>query len=139
MEGAGGGILGRLSEKVLGWIALALVALGAVAFYQTPAATKAALWSTVWRCAAWLVITGVLPWASRFVLGRVLEAGSNWAGVGLLGALLLLNILSGLLLMTGWPQGAWTWMLVLGMLALAGTYNYLVAEYLTQMRGGLGL
>ncbi len=136
MQGASGGILGRLSEKVLGWIALALLVLGAVAIYQTPAETKAALWSGVWRTLVWLALTAAFPWLARPVLGRVLEAGSNWAGAGLLAGLLALNVASGLLMMTVWPSGAWTWLLVLGMLALAATYNYLVVEYLADTRGG---
>ncbi len=135
METAGGGIFGRLAEKVLGWVALGALILLGVAIYQTPAATKAAIWSGIWRTVAWCVIVAALPWACRWFIGRVIDAGSNWAGVALIGALTAMNVVAALLLMTMWPSGVWTWLLSFGALVLAGSYNYLVCEYLAETSG----
>jgi hypothetical protein len=38
--------------------------------------------------------------------------------------------------MTGWPASFWGWGAALAALAVAGTYNYLVTEYLAEMSGG---
>lgn len=135
METTGGGMFARLGEKVLGWVALAIVALLAVAVYQMPAETKAAIWSGFWRTTVWVVIAAGLPWSAGLFIRRVAAAGTNWAGVGLIAAYLVLDLVAAALLMTGWPSGAWAWIASLGALALAGTYNYLVAEYLADTVG----
>ncbi len=128
-------IWSRLGERVLGWIALGiLVALG-VAIWQTPAGTKAAIWSGVWRTVLWVVVVAALPWSSWFVMSRVVGSGSNWAGAGLLAALVGADVVAALVLMTAWPSGGWMWLLSLGLLSLAGVYNYLVTEYLAEQTG----
>ncbi len=135
METTGGGILGRLGEKVLGWIALGLiVALGAAIVFMEED-TRAAIWSGIWRTIAWIVIVAALPWVSRFFIRRLLEVGSNWAGVVLLAVLVLLDAIAGLVLMGGWPSGGWGWLAALAALAIVGTYNYLVTEYLAEQTG----
>ena len=35
-----------------------------------------------------------------------------------------------------YPNGGWFWFACLAALSLAGTYNYLVTEYLSEMAGG---
>lgn len=129
------GIFGRLGEKVLGWIALLLIVFIGIAIYRMPAETKAAVWSGIWRTAAWVAIAAALPWSSRLFIRRALEAGSNWTGVGLMGALIGADIIAGLLLMTGWPSGGWSWFICLAALGVVGTYNYLVSEYLSEQTG----
>lgn len=129
------GILGRLGEKVLGWIALGLLVAVGIAIYQTPAATKAAIWAGIWRSAVWVGAAAVLPWTARLFIGRILEAGTNWAGVGLVAALTAVDLLVGVLLLTGWPGSVWAWLAALGALGVAGTYNFLVAEYLADRSG----
>lgn len=131
-EAGGGGILGRLGEKVLGWIALALVVCGAIAVWQMPGETKAAIWSAVWRTAVWFGLSAGWPWTAQLCIRRIAAAETNWAGVGLIAALTLGNVVLALLLMTGWPAGAWGWISALSALALAGTYNFLVTEYLAE-------
>lgn len=132
MEVQGGGVLGRLGEKVLGWLALALLILAAVAIWRMPAETKAAVWSGVWRTGAWLAVAAALPWSARWFIARVLEVGSNWAGVALIAAFTAGDLAAAALLMTGWPSGTWAWLAALTALALAGLYNYLVTEYLAE-------
>lgn len=135
METTGGGILSRLGEKVLGWIALALVALGAVAVYQMPAETKTAIWNGAWRSFVWVVLAAVMPWIGKLFIRRVLAFGTNWAGVAWLGGLCAANLIAGVLLLTAWPSGGWGWFAAIGAMALAGTYNYLVTEYLADTSG----
>lgn len=130
-----GGILGRLGEKVLGWIALALLLLAAWAVYQTPAATKAAIWSGVWRTVAWVLFAIAWPWIGALLVRHVAAAGSNWAGLAWLGGLLAGNLLAAALLMTGLPGGLWSWIGALALLAAAATYNFLVSEYLAERAG----
>ena len=136
MEKPGGGILGRLAERVLSLIALAFVVLCAVALYRMEPQTRQAIWAGIWRTAVWLVIAAGLPWITRLFIGRLLEFGSNWAGVGLLAVLVLVDAVAGVVLMKGWPSGGWGWIAALAALAVAGLYNYLVAEYLSQQAGG---
>jgi len=223
-----GGILGRLSEKVLGWIALALLILIGVAIWQMDPVLRTSIWQGAWRTVFWVVIAAALPWSARFFIRRVLDVGSNWAGVSLLAALLVVDLGAGLLLLSGCEatvearrqevvreaedegaaanenplpasvpdstdvgdvvrdkladvaegaadvarqaaerlraeneppaseteteavaaetgvteegedrgHGGWVWFACVAALALAGTYNYLVTEYLSDMAGG---
>lgn len=136
METTGGGILGRLGEKVLGWIALALVIMLGIAIWQMGPEMRGRIWGGIWRTAVWLVIAGALPWTARFFITRILELGSNRAGVVLLAAFVTVNAVAGLILMKGLPSGGWGWIAALAALAVAGTYNYLVTEYLSEQAGG---
>ena len=136
MESPGGGILGRLTERVLSLIALGLVVLCAVALYRMEPQTRQAIWAGIWRTAVWLVIAAGLPWITRLFIGRLLECGSNWAGVVLLAVLVLVDAVAGMVLLAGWPSGGWGWIAAVAALAVAGLYNYLVAEYLSQQAGG---
>lgn len=136
METTGSGLLSRVGERVLSWLALgALLALG-VAIWQMAPETKAAIWSGIWRTGAWLAIVALVPWGVRPVIRRVASAATNWAGLGLLGVLLAVDLVAATLLLTAWPAGIWSWVLAVAALALACTYNYLVAEYLAERFGG---
>ena len=136
MEAPRGGILSRLAEKALGWVVLGLLIALGVALWQMGPARRMAIWSAVWRTAAWVVIAGGLPWVTRFFIKRILAVGSNWAGAVLLVALTAVDAVAGLILLRGWPAGGWGWLAALAALALAGTYNYLVSEYLSEEAGG---
>jgi hypothetical protein len=136
METTGSGILGRISEKMLTWIGLALLVFLAIAIWRMPAETRAAIWSGIWRSGAWVVIAAAVPWSGKLCIGRILETGTNWAGAGLLAALLAVDLIAAALLMTGWPSSLWSWLAAIGALALAVTYNYLVTEYLSETAGG---
>jgi len=136
MEQPTGGIFGRLLERVLSLIALGLVVLAGVALWQMGPQGRAAIWSAIWRTALWLALAAVLPWSARLFIGRVLETGSNWAGLALIAALTVIDLMVGLILMGGLPAGGWGWLAALAALGLAGTYNYFVAEYLAEQAGG---
>lgn len=131
----GGGLLSRVAERALGWVALGLVALGAIAVYQLSAETKAAIWSGAWRSTAWVVFAAAVPWSGWFVVRRLMTAGTNWAGAAWLAVLGLADVVLGLVLMSAWPSGGWGWLAVVGLLAVAATYNYLVTEYLADTSG----
>lgn len=135
MENPGGGILGRVGEKVLGYVALGLLVAGGVALWRSPE-TASAIWNGVWRTAVWIGIAGGLPWIARLFISRIVEIGSNWAGVILLAGLVVVDGVAGVILMSGWPGGGWGWVAALAALAVAGTYNYLVTEYLSEQAGG---
>lgn len=226
METPGGGILGRLGEKILGWVALALLILIAIAIWRMDPALRTAIWQGIWRTIFWVAIAAALPWSARFFIRRILDAGTNWADIGLLAVFAAVDLGAGLLLLSGCdatveakrlavaseveggpPQeesslpavppngdmagvvrdkladvaegaadvakkaaeqlrgdegggasgaetdaaaveaeaaedeaggghGGWFWFACLAALALAGTYNYLVTEYLSEMAGG---
>lgn len=136
METSGGGILGRLSEKVLGYIALGLIVLAGIALWQMGPEGRGAVWGAIWRTAVWLGIAAALPWITRLFVTRIVEIGSNWAGVALIASLTAVNLVAGLILMGGLPGGGWGWVAALAVLAVAGTYNYLVTEYLSEEAGG---
>jgi len=136
METTGGGILARLSEKMLTWIGLALLVFLVIAIWKMPPETRAAIWSGIWRSVVWVVIAAAVPWSAKLYIRRILDARTNWAGAGLLAGLVAVDVIAALLLMTGWPGGVWSWLAAIGALAVAGTYNYLVTEYLSEMAGG---
>lgn len=135
MEGTGGGILGRLGEKILGWIAFALIVALGFGIYKIGAPGRQALWEAIWRTSLWVAVAAALPWTARLFIRRVLETGSNWAGVVLIAGYVLIDALLGVILLNGFPTGGWGWLLALAALALAGTYNFLVAEYLSEQTG----
>ena len=226
MEVPSGGILARLGEKFLGWIGLALLVLIGIAIWRMDPVLRTAIWQGVWRTILWIALAAALPWSARFYIRRILGVGSNWAGVGLLAALVLVDLGAGLLLLSGCDtaveakrlavandepeatqpsdaalpsapkttdvtdavrerladvaegaanvasktaerlrvdedreakevetavagagtessaekagrgHGGWFWLACLAALALAGTYNYLVTEYLAETAGG---
>jgi len=136
METPRGGILGRLAEKTLGWIILGLLIFVGIMIWKMEPETRAAIWSSIWRTVVWGVIAAGVPWSAKLFIRRILDAGTNWAAVGLLGGLLAVDIIAAILLMTGWPGSVWSWLAAIGALAVAGTYNYLVTEYLSEMAGG---
>jgi len=136
MEAPRGGIFGRLGEKILGWIALGLLIFLGWTIYQMSAETKAAIWGGIWRTIVWVVIAAGLPWVTRLFVKRILDVGSNWAGFVLIAVLVLVDAVAGLILMRGWPAGGWGWTAALTALAIAGSYNYLVTEYLAEQAGG---
>ena len=123
------GIFGRLGEKVLGWIALALLIGIAYGIYQMPAETKAVVWKGIWTTLAWIAIAAAAPWSARLFMRRIMEVASNWAAAGLVGGFVLIDLIAGLIL-KDFPDGGWSWFFSLAALAVAGTYNYLVMEYL---------
>jgi hypothetical protein len=131
-----GGILARLGEKVLGWIALGMLILLGIGIWQMGPEGRGALWSGIWRTAVWLVVATVLPWSVRLLITRLLEISSNWVGVALLAGLTLVNLGLGLILLQGLPSGVWGWLSSLAALAIVATYNYLVTEYLAEQAGG---
>ncbi len=136
MENTGGGILGRLGEKVLGWVALALIVVLGVAIWRMGPEMRGAILSGIWHTILWVVIAGALPWLSRLFIRRILEIGSNVASLILIASYTLINLVVGIVLMGGLPGGGWGWLAALAALAVAGTYNYLVNEYLAEQAGG---
>jgi hypothetical protein len=135
METTGGGILGRLGEKVLGWVALALIVLLGVGIWRMGPEARGAILDGIWRTLCWIVVAAALPWSARLFIGRLLAVGSNWAGFGLLAVFAVVDVVAGLALMGGLPTGGWGWFAGLAALAVAGTYNYWVAEYLAETSG----
>ncbi len=136
MDQPGGCLLGRVGEKVLGYVALGLLVLLGVALWRMGPEGRAAVWNAIWRTVLWLIVAAALPWSVRLFIGRLLEIGSNWAGVALIAGLTAVDLVVGLVLLCGLPSGGWTWVAGLVALAIAGTYNYLVAEYLAEQAGG---
>lgn len=131
-----GGILGRLGEKMLGWIAFALILLAAIGVYQMGPERRGAILDGIWHSLLWLAIIAAVPWSVKLFIKPLLEVGENWVGLVLLAGLMLIDGIAGFLLMTGWPGGLWGWTAVTAALGIAGTYNYLVTAYLADMAGG---
>jgi hypothetical protein len=139
METSGGhmlGILGKLGDKILTMIALALVLLGAYALYRLGPEGRGALWAGIVNTIAWVVIAAAVPWSSKAFIRRLLATGTNWAGVAAIAAYTLVDLIAGRVLMGGWPASGWGWVAGLAALAVAGSYNYLVTEYVAEQAGG---
>lgn len=128
-------IWGRLSERIIGWIALAGIVAAGIAIWQMDAQTRWAIWQTIWKTIVWLVVAAALPWSGRLFIGRLLELSTNWAGVGLIAGFTLVNAVFGMILLGGFPSGGWGWLAALAALSVVGTYNFLVAEYLAEQAG----
>lgn len=120
---------------ITGVVFALLVALGVTLWRMDPA-TRAAIWNGIWKTAAWFALAAALPWGGRLFIARIAEVGTNWAGVALLAGYTVLEIVIALLLMGGLPSGGWAWAGALVSLGLAGSYNYLVTEYLAEQYGG---
>jgi len=133
METTGGNILSRLGEKTVGWLILGLLVFLGIAIYRMPAETKSYIWNCIWRSAGWVAIAVAVPWSSKLFIRRVMDVGANWAGLVLVASLTAVDIIAGVLLMTGWPSGFWPWAATIVALGVAATYNYLVTEYLADM------
>ena len=130
------GLFSKLGDKILTVVAVALVGLGAYALYAMGQPGRAALWAGIWHTVAWLVIAAGLPWSAKTVIRRILAVGSNWAGIALIAGYTLVDLIAGRLLMGGWPGSGWSWLFALAALGVAGSYNYLVTEYLAEQAGG---
>jgi hypothetical protein len=206
---------------MLGWIGLALLILIGVAIWRIGPVGRETIWQGAWRTVFWIAVAAAVPWSAKFFIRRVLDAGTNWAGVGLLAAFLAVDLGFGLLMLSGCDasieatrlaaieesredagsqndsalptsmptdatgvvretlanvaegaagmaertaerlrgtdsdaevapaadvqdakdeqdagHGGWFWFACVAALALAGTYNFLVTEYLSDMAGG---
>lgn len=132
----GGGFLGRVGERVVSWIALGLLILLGVAIWRMQPETRTAIWENTWRTGVWIALAGLIPWIGAAFMSRLLAVGSNWGGVVLLAAYFVLDLGFGIALLRGWPAGGWGWFAGLAALGVAGTYNYLVSEYLAERAGG---
>ncbi len=130
------GLLSRIAERVISWIALGLLLALAWAVWSMAPETRRAILDGIWRTIVWLAIAAVVPWSARLYITGVLEAGSNWASLALIAALTAVDVLAGVLLMTDWPHGFWAWLAAITAVACAAAYNYLVAEYLAETAGG---
>ncbi len=131
-----GGILSGVAERMLAWVGFALLLVIGFAIYNIPAATKQAIWDGIWKTIFWLVIVAALPWSGRLFIKRVVEVGENWAGLAMIAAFVLVELLVGWFLLTSWPGSGWGWLALIAAVAVAGTYTYLVSEYLAEMAGG---
>ncbi len=130
------GLLSRIAERVLSWVALGLLIALGWAIYSMAPETRQAILAGIWRTIVWLVVVAAVPWSAKLYITRVLEAGSNWASLALIVALTAVDALAGVLLLTGWPGGLWSWLAAITALGCAAAYNYLVAEYLAETAGG---
>ena len=133
----GSGILGRLGEKVLGWIAFGLLALGAYGVYSLGPQGRGAIAAAAGRIAMFVGLVVVLPWFTRFFIKRLLAIGENWVGLALIAGLTLIDLFVGLWLLGGLPSGFWGWLICLTILGLLATYNFFVCEYLAETLGGM--
>jgi|YNPNPStandDraft_1061719.scaffolds.fasta_scaffold187597_2 hypothetical protein len=136
MQEPSAGMGWRLLEKVLGWIILGLLVAAAYGIYAMGPQGRASLWAGIWKTLVWIIVAAALPWSGRLFIRRILEIGSNWAGVALLVAYALVDAAVGLLLLGGWPRGTWSWIAATAAWASAGTYNFLVSQYLSEQAGG---
>ncbi len=130
------GLLSRIAERVISWIALGLLLALAWAVYSMTPETRQAILAGIWRTIVWLIVAAAVPWSAKLYITRVLEAGSNWVSLALIVALTAVDALAGVLLLTDWPHGFWSWLAAITALACAAAYNYLVAEYLAETAGG---
>jgi hypothetical protein len=130
-----GGMASRIVERLLSFLAIALVVALGVWVYRLGPDGRQAVWSAAWRGVVWLAIVAAAPWSGRVFIRRLLEMGSNWAPLAFLGVVLIADVMVGVLLLTAWPASAWGWLLALGALGVAGSYNYLVAAYLADEFG----
>ncbi|MDX2198032.1 MAG: hypothetical protein SF069_03570 [Phycisphaerae bacterium] len=133
----GSGILGRLGEKVIGWIAFGLLALGAYGIYSLGPEGRGAIATAAGRIAMFAATVLVLPWLTRFFIKRLLSIGENWVGLALIAGLTLIDLVVGLWLLGGLPIGFWGWLISLAIVGLMASYNYLVCEYLAETLGGM--
>ena len=133
----GAGILGRLGEKILGWVALGLLVLAAYGVYRMGPEGRGAVLSAAGRTVGWIAFVALLPWISRFFVKRLLSVGENWVGLLLIGGLLVVDVLVGLWLLGGLPTGVWSWIVSLAAIGVAGAYNFLVCEYVAERYGGI--
>ncbi|TWT45723.1 hypothetical protein RAS1_21520 [Phycisphaerae bacterium RAS1] len=131
-----GGMASRITEKIVTGVVFALLVVLGVTLWRMDPATRTAIWNGIWKTAAWCVLAAALPWSGRLFIARVSEIGTNWAGAGLIGAYVLIDVVAALLFMGGLPGGGWAWTATLVGLGLAGSYNYLVTEYLAEQCGG---
>ncbi len=129
------GILGRVVDHMAHIVGTIVVLVAVFALWRMGESGRAALWSGIWRTIAWVVIVAGLPWALRPFMKRLMEQGTNWAGAAAVGGLVLADIVVACLLMTVWPASFWGWVAALAVLGAAGTYNYLVLEYLSEQTG----
>lgn len=131
------GVLGRLGEKVIGWIALALLILLGYGVYRMGPDGRGAVLNATGNTIFWLVLVAALPWMARLGIKRLVEIGENWVGLVLIATFTLIDLIVGLVLLGGWPTGMWGWLVSIAVMGIAATYNYLVCEYIAERYGGL--
>lgn len=130
-------MLGRLGEKVIGWIALGLLVLLGYGIYRMGPEGRGAVMSATGNTIFWIVLVAALPWTTRVAIKRLVEIGENWVGLVLLAVFTLIDLGVGMYLIGGWPTGMWGWLASIAAIGIAGSYNYLVCEYVAERYGGM--
>ncbi|MFH1746763.1 MAG: hypothetical protein ABIG44_06925 [Planctomycetota bacterium] len=135
MESSKLGFVGRLFEKVITWVVLAILLCVGFTLYKLGATGRQALMDALWKSTLWILVVAALPWSFQLFKARILEMGVNWVGLVVLGAFVLVDIIVGLILLGGAPPGLWPWLATLAVLGLATAYNFLVTEYISEQAG----
>lgn len=125
------GVVKMVVSYVLAGAMLLAVIAAAVAYFDLPAAERAAMWHGIGRAALWAGLVLVLPWATYFVTTAVARGESNAAGVALVVGYTVVDGVV-LFLLVGMPAGAFLILAAIFGLLLALTYNLLTCDWIAE-------
>jgi FtsH-binding integral membrane protein len=120
-----------ISIVAIGAVGVAGVAL-LVSWWQMTPDERAAAYGLVGRAVAWILVAGVLPWATWFFTSHAVKRESNTAGAVLIGLYTVIDIV-----LLGWvakwtmPSGVSAVVCLFGVLA-ALAYNFLICDWLAE-------
>lgn len=124
--------LKTVTGKIVGGIvSLAVVAL-AITWWQMPADTRSMLLTGTGRIVGWMLIVGIVPWATFFIVGAVGKLQSNLAGAALVLAYTLAEAV-----VLGWMfhwhiHGATAGVFFAAASLIAGAYNLFACDWIAE-------
>ncbi len=122
--------LGKMVAEKFVAMVMVLVAIGVIVLvwqYHDRLPSWASVWSFVGGLVLWVVLVGLLPWATYFAVVWIEKAESNVPAAILLSAWAVLDGLAAWWL-TGGTGGAGRWFIVGLAFCVGGLYNLIVAN-----------
>ena len=121
----------NLTQWIIGGATVLAVVAAGVAYFDLPAADRAALWHHVGRVLVWIGLVLVLPWASFFISTAAARRESNAAGAVLIAGYTIVDAVL-LWLLVGVPQGSFLILASVFGLLVALTYNLLTCDWIAE-------
>ena len=130
---------GKIIGSIVGGIVALLVVISAVSWFTMSPAERQELLSdtgavlkAIGIFIGWVLLVGVVPWATFFLIAKVARIPNNLAGAALVVAYTALEAVL-LAWMYGWSlHGVMAWVFFIAAVLVAGVYNLFACDWIAE-------